>query len=1002
MSTLVEYLTKISQRSAIADYWSRPYWLSWIRTGRADPDVRVPKMPDWLWVPTALSETFPLPSATDEPMERFLAACHHAGMFDAAATWLWQIRSTPNLAEELRLAMAVLERTGYEPALIARLIANQLPCVTPGSTVIPPGGQALLAMSDEGISGLFQRLGRLKQPPKEVAELFLIVDPRRWHRIFSTVVGLENAGELGADYLLVALAKDPAVFTEISHAAVGRLKDPLQAFRLASALAEIDAVRFGKLAEEKGLAMLDKTAGSAEGELTEEQRTAGVWLITHRWPAPREALGQILRAPLKCDAWRRPTVAQWRIDLVEAAVAKAGRDARSIVEAAFAADLPEVHVQGLIAWGKVRTAEDAGWIRERFSALKASSDGGLVTKLVRLGMQQFPEVIEEQVWECLAHKSRPVRDMAATSLAKLGGSRLERAAGLWSAKRSDVRLAAVAWLQALGSPEAVAELKGRLEKESDDSARDAILLALEKLGAGGDGISPAEMQERIARCLAKTGASPATWLDVKKLPLPKFQDGKSVDVDTLRYLLFRQSRVKEMRADIEARPLLARIDRSTSGDLALAVLQAYFASDCDADDRWAMAFAALLGDGRLVPALSRQIRDWADAMRGKLAEYGVQALALMGSDAALLAVDAMTIRYRSKNKNIGKAASEAFAEAARVRGLTVEELGDLVVPWLGFQPGQPRIVDAGKARIEVRITSDFKLAFRDAATNKKVAKIPDSAPEELKAEFKEISAGLKEAVKSQLLRMETLMVRQFRWPAARWRELFLLHPLLFPFAQRLVWVAYDSKGALQVTFRALEDRTLTDVADDPVELEATATVGILHPLELEPEQRLAWVKHLADYDVEPPFAQLERPVVLVEPSDSGRLMGDRFAGTTLNGMTFKGRAERLGWTRGSVCDAGGISFYLKTFPSAGVDVFIGTEGMFVGMDMESEVTLGKVFFVRHGSVAIGCYTYDEPGDEADPRLVAFGAVPVIAYSEAMGDLGKISGKAEKTGGEDGE
>jgi hypothetical protein len=999
MATLVEVLTQLSLRHSKADYWGNPFWLAWIKTGQEDPKVKAPKMPNWIWVPSDLSDAFPLPSAADEQMERFLGACRHAGMYDVPAGWLWKIRSRPDLADELPLAMATLQRVGCEPSLIARLIANQLPCVTPGSTEIPPGGRALLAMSDEVLAGLYRSFGRLKEPPKEVGELFLRVDPERRHRILSAVVRLPDIERIGADHWLIALSKDPARFTGVADEATQRLADPWQSFRLAAALAEVDPSRFGKRAEEKGLAMLASQNRKDDGEITEDQRTAGVWLATHRWPAPREALEQILRAPLKCGAWRRPTVAQWRIDLVDAAVAKAGRDARSVVEAAFAADLPEVHVQALIAWGKVRTPEDAGWIRERFSALKASSEGGLVAKAVRLGMQQFPDVIEEQVWECLAHKSRPVRDMAATSLAKLGGSRLERAAGLWSAKRADVRLAAVAWLQALGSPEAVAELKGRLEKESDDSVRDAILLALEKLGAGGEGISPAEMKERIARCLAKAGPSPASWLDVKQLPLPKYSDGKPVDVDTLRYLLFRQSRVKEMRADIEARPLLSRIDRSTSGDLALAVLKAYFASDCDADDRWALAFAALLGDGRLVPVLSRQIREWADAMRGKLAEYGVQALALMGSDAALLAVDAMTIRYRSKNKNIGKAASDAFAEAARVRGLTVEELGDLVVPWLGFEPGQTRIVDAGKTRIEVRLTPDFKLAFRDAATGKKVAKIPDSAPEELKAEFKEITAGLKEAVKSQLLRMETLMVRQFRWSAARWRELFLLHPLLFPFAQRLVWGAYDAKGALTATFRALEDRTLTDVADDPAELEATVTVGILHPLELEAAQRTAWVKHLADYDVEPPFAQLERPVVLVEPPDAGRLMGDRYAGTTLNGMTFKGRAERLGWTRGSVCDAGGINFYLKTFPSAGVDVFVGTEGMFVGMDMESEVTLGKVFFVRHASVAIGSYVYDEPGDESDPRLVAFGEVPVIAYSEAIGDLGKISGKAEEAGGE---
>lgn len=994
MATIVQVLTELAQHASKTDYWGHPFWLAWMKTGKADDKIPIPKVPDWVWVPSILSDAFQLPSAADEPTERFLAASHHAGMYDVPAAWLWKIRGRTDLADELPLAIATLQRVGCEPALIARLIANQLPCVAPGSTEVPPGGRALLAMPDDVIAGLYRSFGRLKEPPKEVAELFLRADPKRWHRILSAVVQHPDIARLGADHWMTGLCVDRARFAGLADEVANRLDDPWQSFRLAAALAEVDPARFGKRAEEKGLAVLGSAAGSADGELTENRRTAGVWLIAHRWPTPREALEQILRSPLKCPQWRRGAVAQWRIDLLEAAVATAGRDARSVVEAAFAADLPEVHVQALIAWGKVRTPEDAGWIRERFSGLKASSDGGLVAKVVRLGMQQFPEVIEEQVWECLSHKSRPVRDAAAVGLARLGESRLDRASGLWSAKRADVRLAAVAWLLALGSPAAGTELKGRLEKESDDSVRDAILLALEKLGAGGDGIPPAEMQERIARCLAKAGASPASWLDVKKLPLPKFQDGKPVDVDTLRYLLFRQSRVKEMRADIEARPVLSQIDRSTSGDLALAVLQAYFASDCDADDRWALAFAGLLGDGRLVPVLSRQIRDWADAMRGKLAEYGVQALALMGSDAALLAVDAMTIRYRSKNKNIGKAASEAFAEAARVRGLTVEELGDLVVPWLGFDPGQPRIVDAGKARIEVRITPDFKLAFRDAATNKKVAKIPDSAPEELKAEFKEITVGLKEAVKSQVLRMETLMVRQFRWTATRWRELFLMHPLLFPFAQRLVWGAYDSKGGLKTTFRALEDRTLTDVADDPVELEATGAVGILHPLELVADQRLAWVKHLADYDVEPPFAQLERPVVLVEPTDATRLMGDRFSGTTLNGMTFKGRAERLGWTRGSVCDAGGISFYLKTFPSAGVDVFVGTDGMFVGMDMESEVTLGKVFFVRHGSVAIGSYTYDEPADEADPRLVAFGAVPVIAYSEAMGDLGKISGKAD--------
>jgi hypothetical protein len=284
--------------------------------------------------------------------------------------------------------------------------------------------------------------------------------------------------------------------------------------------------------------------------------------------------------------------------------------------------------------------------------------------------------------------------------------------------------------------------------------------------------------------------------------------------------------------------------------------------------------------------------------------------------------------------------------------------------------------------------------LRDLATQKRAAKLPDSAPAALKAELKELSAGLKEAVKSQLLRMETLMVRQHRWPAARWQELYLEHPLLLPFAQRLVWGAYDRAGELRATFRALEDRSLTDAGDEVFSLAPDAAVGIVHPLELAPDRRQGWLQHLADYHVVPPFAQLERPVVTVKPGQEDIKFGGDVAKIELNAMTFKGRAERLGWVRGSVCDAGCISFYLKRFPAAGVDAFVETEGMAVGLDMYSDVTLGKNFFVKHASVQIGSYVYDEPDNPSDPRLVSYGAVPAIALSEALGDLAKIAAKSE--------
>ena len=60
--------------------------------------------------------------------------------------------------------------------------------------------------------------------------------------------------------------------------------------------------------------------------------------------------------------------------------------------------------------------------------------------------------------------------------------------------------------------------------------------------------------------------------------------------------------------------------------------------------------------------------------------------------------------------------------------------------------------------------------------------------------------------------------------------------------------------------------------------------------------------------------------------------------------------------------------------------------------MYAEIKLEDVRFVRSGSVKIGSYTYDEPANGDDPRVVPLGDVPPIVFSEVMGDLARIAGK----------
>ena len=46
--------------------------------------------------------------------------------------------------------------------------------------------------------------------------------------------------------------------------------------------------------------------------------------------------------------------------------------------------------------------------------------------------------------------------------------------------------------------------------------------------------------------------------------------------------------------------------------------------------------------------------------------------------------------------------------------------------------------------------------------------------------------------------------------------------------------------------------------------------------------------------------------------------------------------------------------------------------------------------MKHNSVTVGSYVYDEP-TAGDARLIAFGDVSPLVYSEVMSEIGRIVG-----------
>ena len=108
----------------------------------------------------------------------------------------------------------------------------------------------------------------------------------------------------------------------------------------------------------------------------------------------------------------------------------------------------------------------------------------------------------------------------------------------------------------------------------------------------------------------------------------------------------------------------------------------------------------------------------------------------------------------------------------------------------------------------------------------------------------------------------------------------------------------------------------------------------------------------------------------------------------LSAGTFRSRAEKRGWIRGSVVDAGGISSYYKLYPGAGVEVILAIDHFYIGCDPMEPIELGAAYFAQAGSVERGSYVYNEPAPD-DPRVLRFDQVSAVVYSETLSDLKAI-------------
>ena len=251
---------------------------------------------------------------------------------------------------------------------------------------------------------------------------------------------------------------------------------------------------------------------------------------------------------------------------------------------------------------------------------------------------------------------------------------------------------------------------------------------------------------------------------------------------------------------------------------------------------------------------------------------------------------------------------------------------------------------------------------------------------EARASWRVLSRQLDEAFKVQRTRLELAMIAGRRWSPDSFQKIFVDHPLMTHLGQRLVWGEFErGADAPTHTFRVTQERELAGVDDDSFSLDGKLRISLVHPLQLSEPDRTAWGRIFADYEISPPFGQLDRPLFLPEDDDATSV--ERLQGQSADALQIRGRLEHRHWRR-RLGEDGEILAFAKIFRAHGTTALVEFEpGISIKWDetkTDPEQTFTRVAFFE---------TIDPESDLDDP--VALGQASQIPVSEVLLDLQEV-------------
>lgn len=216
-------------------------------------------------------------------------------------------------------------------------------------------------------------------------------------------------------------------------------------------------------------------------------------------------------------------------------------------------------------------------------------------------------------------------------------------------------------------------------------------------------------------------------------------------------------------------------------------------------------------------------------------------------------LEVLTRTAAGQHDGLAGVAAEGLERVRIANGWSRGELGDRAVSSAGLDDSNGIDLPWDDKSYRAELTDTLEIVLRNPS-GKAVKALPaakNDAQKEVRKTLADIRKNVSSSVDAQTARLYAEMCHSRRWPVPDWRSFVLDHPIVGRLAERVVWVA-DEGGSF---FRPTPEGDFTDVEDVPVNLGPASQVLIAH-WSMPGLASEAWLRHFADYDVQPLFNQL--------------------------------------------------------------------------------------------------------------------------------------------------